>query len=332
MSVYHNIYNAKLQEVQKAVEAQNNRTHTTLWFTYISTVLNTFKWGNLPETILSWLPEEFLMYWGKLAFFKDDDGNFKMYPCYMQGELEENGTYSSYTIIAKNGKSWARKADEIVICYNNASQLPTIGFINELAEKSAFALRSVDVSLERAIVPKVITGSDEGQMNLISQMYDKNKNLEIFRTAYGEAFGENGIDVKSLFDNRENDVLALWDVYVRYRNLFYTTFGINNVEIQKKERLTEAEGSGNDEIVRYTLLKDMYDQRMNFIQEVKEKFGYELTLELNRDSATVYELQLTNQQKIDNIETDLLKGVNYGVQEPKEEKTENPDEGVEENV
>ena len=74
--------------------------------------------------------------------------------------------------------------------------------------------------------------------------------------------------------------------------------------------MTEAEGSGNDEITRYTLLDDMYERRKEFIAEVKEKFGVELEVELNRDSATVYNIELDNAQKIDDVQLNIMRGIN----------------------
>ena len=107
-------------------------------------------------------------------------------------------------------------------------------------------------------------------------------------------------------------------------------FGINNVEVQKRERLTQAEGSGNDEYVRYTLLWDLFDNRRTFVDNVKEKFNHELEFELNRDIQTVYQLdiqtvyQLTvdNDQKIADALIEITKGSNIGGQERSNDDTD----------
>lgn len=191
--------------------------------------------------------------------------------------------------------------------------------INELSKKSAYALRAVDASLKKAILPAIAYAPDEASMTTISGLFEEDKEMLPIRATMNETFKKEGeIAIHNIYDNRAIDIISQWDVYVRYRNLFYTTFGVNNVEIQKRERLTEAEGSGNDEITRYTLLKDMYQRRVDFCNEVKEKFNYELAFELNRDSATVYEIKLSNKEKVDNVEIDLLKGVNYAETNPNE--------------
>lgn len=310
MSVYHNIYRKNFENKYTEIKQETNANSFTIFQNYLSTVVNSFKWGNVP-ILRQGQVEEFLVYWARVAFF-DDNGEYKIYPCFPSGTLLENGEYDMYTIIAKNGKQWIKHKDEIEICYNNFNIIPSIYFIEELAKKSAYSLQAVDVALERAIQPPILKAKDESQMKMISEMLDKEKNKMPFRSIFSNDANQEP-EILHIFDNRANDVLSLWDVYVRYRNLFYTTFGINNVEIQKRERLTEAEGSGNDEITRYTLLNDMYEQRENFINRVKEHFGYELTVEINRDSATVYQIIKSQEDKIADTEISISKGANIAL-------------------
>ena len=242
------------------------------------------------------MPEESLCMSGRLAFFKDGD-EFKMFPCFMGGALEENGEFTKYNIIARNGKTWLKDREEIEICYNNSMRLPSAFNIFELGEKASYALRSVETALERSMLAPIVVGEDNSQLKFIADALDKEKNLKPFLLALKNAYSKGDNKVIQFFDNSKEDVLARWDVFVRFRNLFYTTFGVNNIEIMKKERLTESEGSGNDEITRYTLLQDMIDQRRDFCKRVKEKFNYDLDFYVNRDSVTVYETSLTNEEK-----------------------------------
>jgi hypothetical protein len=209
--------------------------------------------------------------------------------------------------------------------------MPYYPTIKHFADKSSYALRSVHVSLQKAMMPTVISCENEQQIKILNDFNYEEKTLKPFIATHKEKFDADSMERQPIFDNRENDVLALWDCYVRYRNMFYATFGINNVEIQKRERLTEAEGSGNDEIVRYSLLDDMYEQRKDFVERVNKRFGTEISIELNRDSATVYELNLTGEEKIENMRMANLKGVNLqGANTEEKEVDENEETVVEE--
>lgn len=328
MSVYHNIYQEKVNAKKAEVQAEILSTDLTVFLSYYTTVLDTFKYTNLPDGILPFMPEEQLIYWGQTCFFKDDEGNYKIYPCYPCGQLLENGLYSSYNIISKNGKTWIRPYEEIELCFNNSSKIPSIWVINELTEKTVRSLNAIDVTLERVIMKPIISCKDEAQASMINDLYDKTKKYLPFATTFSDAFTNGDIQLTKFFDNKESDILALWDIYVRNRNRFYTTFGINNIEIQKKERLTEAEGAGNDEITRFTLLNDMYACRKDWIERIKNHFSYDMTVELNRDITTVYELNTDNEEKKKIFEIDTYKGTGF-VQNPNVKKNE---EGGENNV
>ena len=308
-SVFHKIYEDKIEKAYNSSALENYKTFSLLKTTYLTAVLSTFKWGNLPDGITKLNPETWLCYWGALARF-DDNGERKIMPCYPSGQIKENGEFETYTMVAYNGKNWTRKREEIALCYNNILKIPSIYMINELVEKSDFALRAVDNALERSLIPAIIECETPEDMARISDLYDRAKNQLPFRLSYREGMKGTGSVINDIFDSRKYDVNAMWDIFVRYRNMFYTTFGVNNVEIQKRERLTEAEGSGNDEITRYSLLQDMFDRRMDFVEECKVKFGDDITVEVNRDSATVYNLELKNEEKIEDIKTNLQRGVN----------------------
>ena len=143
-----------------------------------------------------------------------------------------------------------------------------------------------------------------------------------------EGYGDKVLQRAPVFDNRETDVLSLWDVFSRYDRMFYRTFGISTVGIQKNERLTEAESTGEEEMTRYTLFQDMYNCRMDGIEQVKKKFNYDLSIEVMRDQKTVYELSQSNEDKIKMRKIEASKGAN--IQEPiKEEDNDDGKNSVE---
>lgn len=318
MSVFHNIYKPQFDESLKDIRENMSDSLFTTWFTYYLTVISTFTWGNLPKPTLLWQPEQYLTYNGKFAFFEHEN-SYKILPCMPSGNLLENGQYSMYTMIARNGETYIRNIEDVEICYCNSLRFPTLAIIQELADKSNNALLAVDTALARARQPKIIGCEDESVVTKISNAINNKDNAnKLALVTDNEGIGDNQLSLTQLFDNRADDVLALWDVHVRYRNLFYSTFGVDNVEIQKRERLTEAEGSGNDEIVRYSLLTDMYKCRKDFIDRVKEHYNYEMALEINRDIATVYNIETPNAQKLKDQNTVISKGANL---------TANPDGG-----
>lgn len=311
MSVFHNIYKTKLDDYYKSLKQEEKEQKFFIFQEFYSTVVGTYTWDKLPKDTLIYQPEEFLFWWGQMAFF-EDNGEYKIFPCFPSGNLRENGLYDKWNIIAPNGKNWIKNYDEIEICFANNLRVPSYLSTSEMIDKCNYALKAVDTALKRAIAPNVFSCADEKTMKMLTDYLGDSNSLPLFKIAFNEGFNKEHLKLFKMFDNKENDILALWDVYVRYRNMFLSSRGISNIEIQKKERLTEAEGGANDEFVRYSMLDSEFDLRKDFIKRVKCHFNYELICELNRDRQTVYELTLSNEDKTEAMEMETLKGVNLG--------------------
>lgn len=327
MSVFENLYTQKYAELDNKNKLLETVENFNFYDNCMTTVLRSFKWGNLPDEYMpSFLPEVFLQYGGAIGFFYEGET-----PCiaaaFPEGKLTDSGTFSRYLLIFPSGRTVTRKEEECVIGYNNCFRMPYVYKINQYAERMSRHMRAVDAALDRAMFPTILACEDESQLK---ELGDYNGNftakLKTYLATLKSKFKDGSIEPINLFDNTKNDILALWDGFVRARNLFSTTFGINNVEIQKRERLTQAEGSGNDEMVRYTLFWDMFDNRKTFVEKVKEKFDYELEFEINRDIQTVYQLEVDNEEKISAALTEISKGSN--IPAPNEGNNDtNPEEG-----
>lgn len=286
MSVYHNIYNDSKNYNEKIEELKRNaQDHTFIvWSQMYNTALSTFKWKNLPKDILPFMPEEQLIYFGQMAYFLDDDGKPQMYPAYMAGKLLPNGLYSHYYMVAKNGKVWNRELKDIELCFGNSSRLPAILWINEFADRTAKCLTAIDACIERITLPVVFGGGDTDiDIKKIESLYSDVKNhlpVRIANTEYIKSLKDNKL---SLYDAREIPLMDIWGSYVRYRNMFYTMYGIDNVEQEKGERLTLKESASNDQITRHMMAIDMDNCRKDFCKRVKEHFGHDLQVILDRN-------------------------------------------------
>ena len=288
MSVYSNgiadTYKAACEKVQQDLKINSG----TIFTSFYSIAINAFQWSNLPSGVLRFLPEEYLMFAARLGFFKYN-GEFKMLPVFPSGTLLENGEYTDYIATAKNGNQYHIKRDELCICYSNSLVLPTIGIINEWAERCGYALSAVDNMLAKSIMPDVIGTRDKDALASLTKFWDKDNKLVPFVVSQNEALFNNETVRVPLFDSREKDVLAQWEIFEKYRNFFFNLFGVFSVGIQKNERLTKRESEGNSDNVRYSLYDDMYYNRLSFAKDVYERFGYKLEVKKNREIAVTQE-------------------------------------------
>ena len=311
MSTLTKIYSEQYDKYIENRKAYNLSNNLTIFASYYATVVNTFSWKLPSEKIPFFFPEKWLCYSGLMVGLKDGD-EFNIFQGFPTGMFEEYGQFSKYVAISVNGKTKEIPIDECALCYNNTLMIPSVWLINDLANNATLALEAVNKTLRRAVFSKIITAKDRQQLDTLKGILEKGEIADprLALLTNSDAVKSGDVSVNALFDNRMDDILSLWDVYIRYRNMFYTTFGTNTVEITKKERLTQAEGSGNDEISRYGLLKDMYNCRKDFCKQCKDKFDVEISFEINRDPTTVYNIVSDNESKIENEIIEMSKGAN----------------------
>lgn len=301
MSVFSKIYEKMAQEIEQHEVVRNAETSFFLTSIFYSSIINSFKWsGDLPkfiENIPNYIEECFLMS-STIAFF-EDNGEYYITPCYPSGILMDNGLYTTYTCIFRNGRTVIKDYKDIEICFNNSLRLSNRIIADEMLNKCIRALNAVDISLERAGFPAITFSSNEQVNNtIISVLNDSVKQRKPYALINSSGFNKDTLNKYDLFDNRAQDVIALWDIFVRYKNLFFTSYGFNNVEISKNERLTKAEGESNTESIRYGLFYDLYIHRTDWAERIEKHFNKKLNCDINRNVDTVSEMTMTTEEKI----------------------------------
>ena len=301
MSVFSKVYENMAKDIEKHEEDMSRATEHFLTCVFYSTVISSFSYkGDLPEFIRQ-LPsyiEECFFISSKVAYF-EHEGEYYITPCYPNGTLLENGMYSQYTCIFRNGRVIIKPIEEIEICDNNSLGIPSRLLVDEILTKCITSLRAVDMSLERAAAP-ALTFADAQAASLITNAIDDSiRQKKPYALITASSFKQDAIHKYDLFDNRAQDVISLWDVFVRYKNLFFSSWGINNVEISKSERLTRAEGESNTEIIRYAMFYDLYEHRTDWFDRIEKHFGNKIECVINRNVDTVSELNMTTDEKIE---------------------------------
>ena len=301
MSVFSKVYEKMSEEIEKHEEVLNLTTEHFLSCLFYSTVISSFSYeGDIPEFIRqlpSYIEECFFMS-SKVAYFEENGEPF-ITPCYPNGTLLDNGMYSHYTCIFRNGRTIIKSIEDVEICDNNSLGVPSRILVDEILQKCIYALRAVDMSLERASHPSLTFADDPTASLIVNAINESIKLRKPYALIKASAFKGDTIHKYDLFDNRAQDILALWDVFVRYKNLFFSSWGINNVEISKSERLTRAEGESNTEMIRYTMFYDLYEHRIDWFNRIKNHFNKTINVIVNRNVDTVTEFSLDQDEKIE---------------------------------
>ncbi len=303
MSVFSKVYEDMMSKITASETVEKFRTDYLIRTIFYSTVIGSFEWGgkDLPkfiEQIPDYMEENFVGSPIAGAYISPRTGEFTVAPCFASGKLLPSGLYDTYTCIYRDGSQDIINIKDIELCFNNSLHQPNGPMIEEFVDKCVRALRTVDISLIKAGLPSVLACNDETKItSIITAMEKSYAQNKPFHLVTGD-WVDGAIKEVGLYDDKATNIIAQWDIFVRYKNLFFTTFGMNNVEIVKNERLTQKESEGNTEIIRYAIFNDMYKHRKDFCDRCKKHFDKEITVDINRNFDTVTELNLTTEDKI----------------------------------
>ena len=243
-----------------------------------------FKWSNLPIGVTSRFVERTLYHYGKMVLYKDA-GVLIMSRCTEEGinRYEEPLAYNTLSITG-NGK--IIKADKAVPLYNDAFKEGNVFNVNFFAKKISNIEKTIDVNLEQLKQPSILS-VPEGQKLTAEQLWQKKTNGEPIILVTDDFM--SGMEKIDVFDLKiKNYIPDLDDTKMKYINQALTFFGINNVNIQKRERLITGEAEQNDEQINYNL-NAMLRPREEFCEAANKKFNIYPPISVEVDKEAIEE-------------------------------------------
>lgn len=238
---------------------------------------NMFEWSGLPSGISERFVEQNLFGLGMLVFHYDSKmGFYKMSKAAAKGHnAYDEPTY--YQVYDVTGYSKMIKASECVPLWNNMDREGDRMSVEFFAQRISNIEKTIDVNLMQLRHP-VVVACPEGQIASAESFFSKLSNGNPFLAVSDTFFDQNNwkaFDLKT-----QNHVQVLQEVKRDYENECLTYFGINNVDVFKKERLVTGEAEGNNEQI--ALAKNVrYKTRKMFCEQVKEKFGLDIDVKLS---------------------------------------------------
>jgi len=264
-------------------------------FKYLKGLVNTkismFKYKNLPGSLTSEILETALMFNNHLCFYKSETFGIVLCRYLPLGEFDIYWKPTHVDLLALNGKTIATKVpyEDIVLVRDNECDIIPFLWILEFIE----VLERVEDTLMKNMLllqlPIIFTGKKE-QINTYKQLIKKTLNIDPFAIADKET-----IDSLKQFDiNLPVKLDEILSVYKNYKNMCLESEGIYGTETQKKERLLVGEVQSQTEYVDYNY-QGFKRMRLDFIDEVKKKFDYDIELEESYVEFREQDIELQNQ-------------------------------------
>lgn len=219
-----------------------------------------FEWVNLPDSMDGDYLEEVLYFYGMGALVKDDKFGFINTKASSAGYLniyglptqlccysfEYNKTFKVFTGLDPINKN----ENECILVMNNRRRIPTYNTMQLFAYRLYESEQTAFINIRAQKTPIMIVCSDKQRLTMENVYKQYSGNTPII---YGDknTFDPNSIaclNTKAPFI--ANDIITykkhIWNEVLTY-------LGVNNIMVEKSERLITAEASSNNEVINMNL-------------------------------------------------------------------------------
>ena len=268
--------NYKLLSYKSVAQFSNNITFSYYYYKMMLIVRNLFEWENLPNNMEARWIERYLFSDGKCIFYKDPTMGF------MVAGYGQNGSVNCYddpTLVDPIAPNYTYNGKQLINgenCYvirNNDLMLPEFSVVRYYAYKLANIDRAIDVNIEAVKTPVLVTCTDKQRLSLKQAINQRKDNEPVI-------YADNSFDkdMISTLDLKPTPVFK--DLQIQKHmilNEFFTDIGINNANMDKKERMVSTEVEANDEQVK--ACEDvMLRSRQEACKQINRIFGLNISV------------------------------------------------------
>jgi hypothetical protein len=267
----------QLLSYKSVAQMANNMTFSYYYYKLMLIARALFSWKNLPNNMDDRWIENYLFSSGKCIFYKDPVlgemvagfGQMSSINCYGDPTqvypVAPNYTYEGGQLI--NGEN----------CYvirNNDLMLPTFPTVRMYAFKLTNIDRAIDINIEAQKSPILVRCTDKQRLSLKNAINQRKDNEPVI-------YADNSFDKDMITTLDLNPPMVFPDLQVQKHmvlNEVFTDLGINNANMDKRERMVANEVEANNEQVKAS--EDvMLKVRKEACKQINRIFGTNISVE-----------------------------------------------------
>lgn len=307
----------------------NNATYVDYCNRFRRIALSMFEWVNLPKTMNARFLELSLYYNGKAALLKDEKYGFINTKCAGTGYVNIYGLPTklncySYSFNSQrelyiglnpfdNEKEREEKENEqCILVQNNWESLPTVSSMELFAWRIYNAERICDINIQAQKTP-VLLIADETQRLFLENLYQQYNGNQPFIFGDKDQLGDK--TMKAINTQAPYVADKIMDYKKEIWNEALTFLGVNNIMLEKKERLVTDEANSNNELINLNL-QSFLAPRQEACRQFNEKFGLtgtdkEISVRVRSDLYNIIKkemsttTELTNNKKFEEKEVEI---------------------------
>ena len=287
----------QLLSYKSVAQMANNMTFSYYYYKLMLIVRALFDWENLPNNMDERWIEKYLFTSGKCIFYKDPTMGFMVAGLAQQGGVNCYGDPTDVYPVAENYVYNGPKLVNGENCYiirNNDLMLPSFPIIRHYSFKLTNIDRAIDVNIEAIKTPVVVRCSDKAKLSLKNAINQRRDNEPVIWTTdqanIGDMVTTLDLNAPAVFKDLQTQKHMIL-------NEVFTDFGINNANMDKRERMVANEVEANNEQVKASedvLLK----AREQACKDINRIFGLNISVK-RRDLDMIPEYKEINEEKIE---------------------------------
>lgn len=240
----------QLLSYKSVAQISNNITFSYYYYKLMLVACNLFEWEGLPNNMESRWIENYLFSDGQCIFFKDSALGFMVAGVAQDGGLNCYNDPTTLTPVATNyiytSNEPLTNGKDCYLIRNNYLRLPEFAVIRYYAYKLCNIDRAIDVNIEAQKTPTIITCTDKQKLSLKQAINQRKDNEPVI-------YADNSFDKDMITTLDLNTPMVFKDLQVQKHmilNEFFTDIGINNANMDKRERMVANEVEANNEQVK----------------------------------------------------------------------------------
>ena len=268
----------QLLSYKSVAQMANNLTFSYYYYKLMLIARSLFKWNDLPNNMDERWIEKYLFNSGKCIFYNDPDMGYMVAGLAEQGGINCYGDPTTVYPVAENYVYRGKQLINNENCYiirNNDLMLPEFPIVRQYAFKLTNIDREIDTNIEAQKTPTIVRCSDKQRLSLKNAINQRRDNEPVIWTADNS----NITDMISTLDL--NPPMVFKDLQIQKHmvlNEVFTDFGINNANMDKKERMVANEVEANNEQVKAS--EDvMLKVREEACKQINRIFGTNISVE-----------------------------------------------------
>lgn len=236
---------SKILNMQDEAQNLNNLVFTDYYYRLSLLARSVFKWNNLPKHINEKWIERYLFFYGRCMFFEDPKIGLTIAQCTDTG-VNRFDEPTTLTPVSINGDIEAKPYNnykEAVLIQNNDEMIPTRNTIVLYAMRLANLQRTIDVNVNAQKTPVTIVTRDKLQTT-VKKLYQQVGDNHVV------IFADKELDLSSIKALKTEAPIVFPQLQIQKHaewNEAMTFIGVNNANMDKRERLVAGEVQANNE-------------------------------------------------------------------------------------